>query len=350
MKRQALDFLREHRHDDQPFFLEIAPYAPHSRNRHEPAYPGEPKFPAELRDRAGHGRGHGNCGLVDCHDLTTADLPGFADPREDNRPDFFGGRSAPQWNRAPQSLSANSAERYLRDRARMAQSIDRMLMRILHSVPKDTYVILTSDNGFHLGQLGMMLGKGTAYDTDTHVPALVVGPGVVPGERDGIVSNIDWAPTFEDIAQIGSPAYRSGTSMVPTFGDPGARLQDYVFFEHTYSRTRPGTDPDRWFTRGGINAIPSYVAVRSNAALLVRSDLDRRWGHATHAYELYVYAHQGTAGRSYERVNQYDDPAYADIRHELMAKLRQWDACHDISGSDPVPDSCRNLTQQARLG
>ncbi len=110
---------------------------------------------------------------------------------------------------------------------------------------------------------------------------------------------------------------------MPTLADPAAGAwQDYVFFEHTFSRSRPGADPDRAFTGGGLNVIPSYVAVRSRTALLVRNDLDRRWGRHRYAYEFYDYT-----PRRWERTNQYDDPAHAAEVATLMAKLDQWDAC-----------------------
>ena len=57
--------------------------------------------------------------------------------------------------------------------------------------------------------------------------------------------------------------------------------------------SRPGDDPDRAFTGGGLNVIPSYVAVRSRTALLVRNDLDRRWGRHRYAYEFYDYTSPG---------------------------------------------------------
>ena len=346
----AMKFLRAHRHDPRPYFLEVAPYAPHSRVDTHPAYADERLFPAAFRDQPGGGLPRGDCGLVDCRDLTTADLPGFGDRRADNRPDFADGRRSPRWNTDPLTLSTAQAQTNLRDRARMAQSVDRMVMRILHTVDANTYVVLTSDNGFHLGQLGLLRGKGTAYDTDTHVPVLVVGPGVVPGPRTTMVSNIDWAPTFEQLAGVPTPAFRSGVSLVPTLTDPAEPLQDYVYFEHTFSLSRPGTDPDRPFTGGGLNVIPSYVAVRSRTALLVRNDLDPRWGHHRYAYEFYDYAGQGTPGRAWERTNQFDDPAYAGEVATLMAKLAQFDSCARLRGSDPVPDRCRSLTQELALG
>jgi N-acetylglucosamine-6-sulfatase len=58
-------------------------------------------------------------------------------------------------------MPAAVAVRDLRDRARMARSADRLITRILRAVGPDTYVVLTSDNGFHLGQNGLGRGKGT---------------------------------------------------------------------------------------------------------------------------------------------------------------------------------------------
>ncbi|MBF4761845.1 sulfatase-like hydrolase/transferase [Nocardioides islandensis] len=344
----AMRFLRARRSDARPYFLEVAPYAPHGRVDGRPSYADESLFPPAYRDQPGGTHRHGDCGLVACRRLTTKGLPGFGDRRADNRPDFRDGRRAPQWNKHPLALTRSQAQTNLRDRARMAQSVDRMVMRILRMVDENTYVVLTSDNGFHLGQLGLLRGKGTAYDTDTHVPVLVVGPGVVPGARDTMVSNIDWAPTFEALAGLGSPAYRSGTSLVPTFGDPSAQVADYVYFEHTFSRSRPGADPDRPFTGGGLNVIPSYVAVRSRTALLVRNDLDPRWGHHRYAYELYDYT--GQRGRAWERANVYDDPAHAGVVTTLLSKLDQWDMCAGLRGADPVPESCRTLTVEPPLG
>jgi arylsulfatase A-like enzyme len=299
----------------------------------DPAYADESLFPAAYRDRPGGSERRGDCGLVGCRGLTTRDLPGFRD------------RGSAQWNRHPHTLNRSQAQTNLRDRARMAQSVDRMVLRILRQVDDNTYVVLTSDNGFHLGQMGLLRGKGTAYDTDTRVPLLVVGPRVAPGSRDTMVSNIDLAPTFEELAGVPTPPYRSGRSLVPTLADPDAAVSDYVFFEHTFSMSRPGDDPDRPFTGGGLNVIPSYVAVRSRTALLVRNDLDRRWGRHRYAYELYDYGDQ-----SWERTNQYADPDHAAERATLMAKLDEWDACARLRRGQAVPDSCRSLTVESPLG
>ena len=44
---------------------------------------------------------------------------------------------------------------------------------------QDTYVIFSSDNGYHMGEYSLRAGKMTPFDTDIHVPLIVVGPGVL---------------------------------------------------------------------------------------------------------------------------------------------------------------------------
>ena len=48
-------------------------------------------------------------------------------------------------------------------------------------VADDTYIVFSSDNGFHLGQHRLTPGKLTAYDPDVRVPLIVTGPGVPAG-------------------------------------------------------------------------------------------------------------------------------------------------------------------------
>ena len=144
-----------------------------------------------------------------------------------------------------------------RDRARMVQSIDRMIGRLRDSVGPDTYLVLTADNGFHLGQHQLNGGKGSPYDSDTRVPLVVTGPGVVPGPRQQYVNNIDLAPTFEQLAGLEPAAFRSGIPFAKTLADPKAATARYAFFEHTYARSVPGEvdlerHADTYGNRGGL--------------------------------------------------------------------------------------------------
>jgi arylsulfatase A-like enzyme len=334
MKQMAVRFIRSHRDDPEPYFLEVAPYAAHSRVNSGGAYPGDPLFPPSFRDRRGD-----RCGERSCSRLDARDLPGFADPQFDNVPRFANGDPAPQWRRNlnPPTVRLTSD---LRNRARMAQSIDRLLARILEVVDRNTYVVFTSDNGLHLGQHRLGRGKGTPFSSDVQVPLLVVGPGVRPGARGEVVSNIDLAPTFEDLAGLTPPSYRSGRSLVPTFGKPNLKRRATTFFEHVdLPKESPTDDPDVPFD-SAITRVPSYLAVRTRGALLVRFDLDPGWDQVEHAWEFYDYSRV-----DWERTNLYGRARYARRIANLTRKLEQFDACSTYVGSDPVPEECRNLTQ-----
>jgi len=329
----ALEFIRDHRGDRAPYFLQVATYGPHSRVGPLPHYPGDPGFPPAFADRAGEG----NCGPVSCASLSVDDLPGFGDPLDDNAPRRADGSPAPVWRTNTPTLTVERAEADLRARAQMVQSIDRMLGRILDAVDENTYVVLTSDNGFHLGQHGLDAGKGTPYDSDAHVPLLVVGPGVAPGERTQLTTNLDLAPTFETMAGLRPAAYRAGVSLLPSLEDASAEGRDHVFLEHTFAPSL-GTDPDKLYAGGTMDLIPSYVAVRSRDALLVRFDLDPSWEGVDHAWEFYDYARVGWEAR-----NAYADPAQARTVARLTAALRAFERCTAFVGDDPLPPRCRRF-------
>lgn len=330
---RAVALVRRYRDSDRPYFLHVAPYGPHSRLK--PAWPGEPLFPAAFRDRPHQGRPHGNCGARSCAALSLRDLKGYRDPRGDNAPYYLDGRGrtrpAPSWRTNEVTLSNSDALRHYRDRARMVQSIDRMIGRLRAAAGPNTYVFVTSDNGYHLGQHSLNGGKGTPYDSDTRVPLVVVGPDVQPGSRSQFVSSLDLASTFEELAGRPVTSSRAGSSFAPTLAERRAPGGRYTFVEHTYGPTRPG-EPDGDPGSGGrLDIIPSYVAVRGARGLLVRVDLDRSWRGTRYAWELYRY------DRPWEARNVFaedHDKAYA---RDLMRRLRVWDGCR--------PRDCRALTR-----
>lgn len=329
---RALSLARSYERSDEPYLLHVAPYAAHARTG-DPAYPRDPVFPAAFRDRPGVRSAQGDCGARACGRLSVRDLPGYGDDPRDNRPvRLRGGEpvTTAGWRPDRVTLSRADALKRYRDRARMVQSVDRMIGRLMRVVGPDTYVLITSDNGFHLGQHGLNGGKGTPYESDTRVPLVVVGPGVEPGRRGQATTNLDLAPTIEQLAGLTPERWRAGSSLVPSLRDrraPGAR---YTYVEHRQGPVRPG-EPDADAGSGGrLDAIPSYTAVRGERGLLVRVDLARGWREERWAWELYP------AGTRYERTNTYarmhDRPWVRDLRRRALA----WEDC--------TPAQCRRLT------
>jgi len=60
----------------------------------------------------------------------------------------------------------------------------------------DTLVVLTSTHGMELFDHGELGDAKTLYDELIHVPLVIAGPGVEPGEEPAAVSLIDLAPTL----------------------------------------------------------------------------------------------------------------------------------------------------------
>lgn len=330
----ALDFIAEHGDAPAPYFLEVAPYATHSRVSLTGQYADDPVYPPAMRDRPRPGNPGGNCGLVDCDDLTLADLPGYGDDPADNAPRAADGSVLPAW-RESAPVSPREAVTTLRNRVRMAQSVDRMIGKLVAAVDENTVIIVTSDNGFHIGQHSFGIGKATAYDSDVRVPLVIAGAGILPGEREELVTSLDLAPTFEAIAGLRPAAYRSGRSLLPSLRDPGLRRRDGIVIEHTWSLSL-AQDPDRGWPGSIIDDVPSYVAVRGQDGLLVRLDLDNSWEGTSHGWEYYDYREA-----AWERTNRYGDPAVAADVRRLQRVLDRFDRCSHLTFDDVVPRSCR---------
>lgn len=83
-------------------------------------------------------------------------------------------------------------------------------------VANNTYVLVTSDHGYNLGQHRLPSNKFLLYSHSLRIPMLVKGPGVPKGaELDFLGTNVDVAPTILGLAGLDTPGYMDGKSIVP---------------------------------------------------------------------------------------------------------------------------------------
>ncbi|XP_033752610.1 N-acetylglucosamine-6-sulfatase-like [Pecten maximus] len=128
-----------------------------------------------------------------------------------------------------------------RDRWRTLLSVDDMVENIVNLLTTkglidNTYIFFSSDNGYHVGQFSLPSDKRQLYQFDIHVPFMVRGPGITPGTTSqDLVTSIDLAPTFLEIAKIPPPSDMDGLSLLPMLhSDKPTNTQDrkYLLIEH----------------------------------------------------------------------------------------------------------------------
>ncbi|HEY2224993.1 sulfatase-like hydrolase/transferase, partial [Actinomycetospora sp.] len=140
----------------------------------------------------------------------------------------------------------------------------------------NTYIVFSSDNGYHMGDHNLMPGKQTAFTTDIQVPLVVAGPGVPAGHTvDAMMSSIDLAPTFLQLARAQPTAEQDGVSMLDEWhGQPAPPdWQRAVLVEH-HGPVDSALDPDVQPYRAGNP--PSYEAMRTASSLYVEYDTGER--------------------------------------------------------------------------
>ena len=99
-------------------------------------------------------------------------------------------------------------------------------------VRDNTIIILWSDHGWHLGDMGIW-GKATNYEIATRVPLIISTPNMsaaIRGKKsNALVELVDMYPTLCDLAGVSLPAHLEGQSFAPLLSDPGRDWKKAVF-------------------------------------------------------------------------------------------------------------------------
>jgi N-acetylglucosamine-6-sulfatase len=191
LRKQTESFIDASVAKSKPFFAFVTPLAPHA--------------PAQPASR----------------DLHTYD--GVKAPQLDSFNEFEVSDKPPWIQSLPILTSAQIADLDKRHEKRVEtlQALDDLVEGVvnkLHSSGQlsNTYIVFTSDNGYHHGEHRIIQGKGRPYEEDNHMPLLIRGPGVEAGSStEELVLNTDYFPTFTELAGIPTPSYVDGRSLQP---------------------------------------------------------------------------------------------------------------------------------------
>jgi arylsulfatase A-like enzyme len=127
-------------------------------------------------------------------------------------------------------------DEYYRQRLRSLQAVDEMVEALVkkleaQGILDNTYIIYTSDNGFHIGQHRLQPGKYCPYEEDINVPLLIRGPRVPRNMTTEILTtHTDIAPTLLSIIKAPLRDEFDGTPIPVTKPSIDASTEDR--YEH----------------------------------------------------------------------------------------------------------------------
>lgn len=126
---------------------------------------------------------------------------------------------------------------FYRSRLRALQGVDELVDSLVERLEQsgeldNTYIIYTSDNGFHIGQHRLPPGKTCGFEEDIRVPLFIRGPGVLEGHvENSVTTHIDLAPTIFDLAGIPARSDFDG-SAIPVTADSSGIRHEHVTVEY----------------------------------------------------------------------------------------------------------------------
>lgn len=228
---KALDFLDDAVAASKPFFLGIAPVAPHSNVQsnvisngsvHDPhGIVATPPIPAERHAHL---------------------FPDAIVPRTDNfNPEKVSGAN---WVRQqPRESAENVAfnDHFYRNRLRALQAVDELVDSVIsrleeYGILEETYIFYTTDNGYHIGHHRLQPGKECGYEEDINIPLIIRGPQVPEGKvAEVVTTHQDLVPTIMGLAQAPLRADFDGLAIPLTeedFGNAAKTRHEHVTVEY----------------------------------------------------------------------------------------------------------------------
>ena len=236
-------------------------------------------------------------------------------------------------------------QNYIRDYMSVIKSVDESVGRVLdyldsHGLTDNTIIVYTSDQGFYMGEHGWF-DKRFMYEESLRTPLLIAYPGhIQPGTVcNKLVQNIDYAPTFLDLAGISKPKELPGRSLTPLFkaGDKVKGWRNSIYYHYydypTYHMVRKhdGVRTDRYklihfYGAGSLDAVKENKYQRQPGT--------REHGCMTYLTSLGYFEPKDSAvnynelydlqADPHELNNLYGKPGYEKITKQLQKQLTDY--------------------------
>jgi arylsulfatase A-like enzyme len=320
LTEKALNFLEKQEDSEKPFLLMLHHKAPH-RNwqpplRHLRLFDGQtiPEPETLFDDYATRSQAAKEQEMsVADHLQLEYDLK-MGDPPERMNSDqksvwesVYGPRRRMFYRTKPQGrdLVRWKYRRYMEDYLGCVAAVDESVGRILDSLESmgledRTLVVYTSDQGFYLGDHGWY-DKRFMYEEAMGMPLVMKYPGkIIPGSiNKDLVSNLDFAPTFLDMAQVYKPEDMQGISLRGSMqGRANSFQRDFLYYHY--------------YEYPAVHMVKRHDGLRGRRFKLIH------FYHDIEAWELYDLEKDPN-----ELCNVIEDPAYASVVRRLKAELKR---------------------------
>ena len=205
----------------------------------------------------------------------------------------------------------------MRDYAKVTRALDDNVGRLMdylreHDLLENTLVVYTSDQGFYMGEHGWF-DKRFMYEESLNTPLIMRLPEGLKrrGEIDDMVQNIDYAPTFLDLAGAPIPDDIQGVSLLPLLrGKHSPRHWRNSIYYHFYEFPAE-------------HMVKRHYGIRTGRYKLIHfyNDID--------TWELYDLKKDPT-----EMHNLYGKPGYEKLTRRLHSQLEALQKQYDVRPED----------------
>lgn len=192
--------------------------------------------------------------------------------------------------------------RYMRNYLSTVKAVDESVGRLLdyldaENLADNTIVIYSSDQGFYLGEHGWY-DKRWMFEESFRMPFVVRWPGEVSkgSQPTELIQNIDYAPTFLEIAGLDIPGEVQGRSLVPLLKEEAVDWRDSLYYA---------------YYELGEHAVPQHFGVRNDQYKLIYFPVTDEWN----LFDL--------KADPQEMISVHDDPAYRSIRESLRNEFER---------------------------